>query len=84
MGGGVVERTPFVTVQFREDQESHQSSLINVLTAWKESKATAKGCVDRVLFNGALPFFIQKKTEEEKKQIPICLSPHLVEGNGSV
>lgn len=72
--GEMVVEDSFVTVQFREDQESHQSSLINVLTAWKESKATAKGCVDGVFcstFNGALPFFIQKKKKKKKT------NPHL-------
>lgn len=81
----MVVEDSFVTVQFREDQErGHHSSmyLLHGKRAKQQQKAAWMECSVQPSTVRSLSLF--KKKRRRKKQIPICLSPHLVEGNGHV
>lgn len=83
--GEMVVEDSFVTVQFREDQErGHHSSmyLLHGKRAKQQQKAAWMECSVQPSTVRSLSLF--KKKRRRKKQIPICLSPHLVEGNGHV
>lgn len=84
MGGGVVERTPLSQCNLGRTKRviSHHSSMY--LLHGKRAKQQQKAAWIEFCSTVRSLSLFKKKTEEEKKQIPICLSPHLVEGNGSV